>query len=1087
MREGLLRSPHRHWRVRVVRKVVIGVVAVALLACAATPAQAETTVLDFDELAAGTTVTNLSGVNFSGEPTVFKPVNVATYTPPNALHTKGSCGGGVCPSGADKLEITFESPVASVSWRVGLDDEAAETEFGEAAELIVYNKDGTPVGTSGEVDLGFDTYKPITKEVTASSESTDIVRAVLTVGAGGTPPRRVNVDHLVIDDKALPIAAPIVTITSPINRQEFDRADDIRVSGRVTAPAGVYRFCLNTHYMPPSFPAACRGAGSLAPDGTFTNLRVGPFVSGNNYIAAWVEDRRFRRDGASVTVELRKNDLRVSNMEVTQGVQLGLPTPTPAEIDVEHTAEYKGAPLIRHKSTAVRVWTAARLDAAGTPVRGAAVYLYGEKSDGSPLPGSPVPAIEGTRDLGPALSFPTIDERAWSNPNTSWTFVVPYSWQLTGSPITLRAVVNPPSAYPRVNECDGCAANNTMRLTNVGFRRGHALNIWPFRVMWRDSSGALEAPPERPFAVFRETRKVSPFYLDVHPYQGVINAQSIADDMSLDGDGKTSAIFDRLTDAIDIMGYPGFMTLAVNRNLGPGVTAGHWSWSSFTYRTHAVVNDRRPFTSVAHEIYHGIDYEHAGEDCDDAEGRGGAEFWFPDNKGLIQSVGADVSSLYGPGPRQLSLFGYFDAAGNPTEFFDFMSYCAGEGNSWISGLNWFRAVDRVAGHGRAFGAASSAAGAAASAAGPNLGVTAEIGAGGGNILRVEPQRRRPSGSVPASSVLIRVRDKAGALVSETPVPLTRTHIDTGGTGSNVIQVSASVPGAGAASVELVSNGVVLDTVSRSGSPPKVRLIAPRRGARVGSKGSLRVRWRARDRDRDRLLASLDFSANGGKSWKPVATDLQGSKFALPLSYLARSRNARLRVRVNDGWDETAAVSGRFSVAGPVPQVSIELPRNRARLRADEPLNLEGVAFDDRSRTLTGRSLQWLDGRRSLGRGPQVTALSLRPGKHTIRLVARDRGGRAGQASVRVIVTPVKPAFLVLQAPKSVSRKARRVAIRAAASLPGTLSVGRQRFKIDRRTRRFRVAVKPGRRPLRLRLSLQGGGRTTRAKLTIPRR
>jgi hypothetical protein len=1066
--------------------VVIGVVGVALLALAATPAQAETTVIDFDELAAGTTVTNLSGVNFAGEPTVFKPVHVATHTPPNALHTKGSCGGGVCPSGAHKLEITFESPVASVSWRVGLDDEAAETEFGEAAELIVYNAGGTPVGTSGSVDLGFDTYKPITKEVSASSENTDIVRAVLTVGAGGTPPRRVNVDHLVIDDKALPIAAPIVSITSPINRQEFDRADDIRVSGKVTAPAGVYRFCLNTHYMPPSFPAECHGAGSLAPDGTFTNLRVGPFVSGNNYIAAWVEDRRFRRDGASVTVELRRNDLRVSNMEVTQGVQLGLPTPTPAEEDVEHSAEYKGAPLIRHKSTAVRVWTAARLDAAGTPVRGAAVYLYGEKSDGTPLPGSPVPAIEGTRDLGPALSFPTIDQRAWSNPATSWTFVVPYAWQLRGGPITLRAVVNPPSAYPRVNECDGCGANNTMRLTDVRFRAGHAMDIWPFRVMWRNGS-TLEAPPARPYPVFREVRKVSPFYVDVHPYQGVINAQSIANDMSLDGDGKTSAIYDRLTDAIDIMGYPGFMTLAVNRNLGPGVTSPHFSWSSFTIRTYAVVNDVRPLSSVAHEIYHGIDFEHAGEDCDDAEGRGGAEFWFPDNRGLIQSVGADVSSLFGPPPRKLKLFGFFDEAGNPTEWFDFMSYCAWDDTGWISGLNWFRAVDRVAGHGRAFGSASSEAGAAASAAGPNLGVTAEIGAGGGNILRVDPGRGRVNPPVPGSDVSLRVRDAAGRIVSDTPVAVQPTHIDTGRTGSNIIQVSAVVPAARAASVELIRNGVVLDTLNRSGSPPKVRLIAPGRGARVGSKGSLRVRWRARDRDRDRLLASLDFSTNGGKSWKPVATDLQGSKFALPLSYLARSRNARLRVRVNDGWDETAAVSGRFSVAGPAPQVSIEVPRNRLRLRADEPLNLEGVAFDDRSRSLTGRSMQWLDGRRSLGRGAQATALSLRPGKHTIRLVARDRSGRAGQAKVRVIVTPVKPVFLVLKAPKSVSRKARRVSIRAAASLPGTLSVGGRRFKIDRRTRRFRFGVKPGRRPLRLRLSLRGGGRTTRAKLTIPRR
>ncbi|HEX6229265.1 MAG TPA: hypothetical protein VFZ41_07355 [Solirubrobacterales bacterium] len=1070
------------------RRGIIGVAAVAMLLCTATPAQAETTVIDFDELAPGTTVTSQSGVNFSGEPTVFKPVNVATFTPPNALHTQGSCGGGVCPSGAHKLEITFDKPAGSVSWRVGLDDETAETEFGEAAELVVYNADGTPVGTSGEMDLGFNTYQPITTEVGASSESADIVRAVLTVGVGGTPPRRVNVDHLVFTDESVPLAPPTVRITTPLNRQEFDRTEDIRVSGSVTAPAGLLRFCLSTHYMPPSFPAQCRGLGSLAPDGTFTNLRVGPFVSGNNYIAAWVEDRRFRKASASITVELRQNDLRVTNIEVNQGTQPWLPNPTPADNDdVAHTAEYNGVQLISHKSTAVRVWTAARLDAAGTPVRGASVYLYGEKADGTPLRGSPVPAIEGTRDLGPSLSYPTIDARARSDPSSSWTFVVPYSWQLTGGPITLRAVVNPPHAFPRVNECDGCGANNTLRLTGVRFQRPGTLDIWPFRVIWRDGEGTLKAPPERPYATFREVRKMSPFHLEVHPYQGVINAQAIAEDTSLDGDGMTSAIYDRLTDAVDIMGYPGFLTLAVNRGLGPGVTSEHFSWSSFTIRTYAVVNDLRPFTSVAHEIYHGIEFDHAGRNCDDAVGRGGAEPWIPDERGLTQSIGADVSSLFGPPPRRLKLFGFFDEEGNPIEYFDFMSYCAGEGSSWISALNWFRSVGEVARHGRASRAVASGNRAEASAAGPNLGVTASIGAGGGQILRVEPRGGRVTDPVPTSDVIIRVRNGAGGIVSDTPVLARPTHIDTGGTGTNVVQVSAVVPAARGRTVELLKSGAVLDTHSRSNSTPKVRLIAPRKGARVGSRRALRVRWRARDANRDPLLASLDFSANGGRRWRPVATGLKGRKFALPLSYLARSRNARLRVRVSDGWNETASVSGRFSVAGPAPQVSIELPRNRTRLRADEPLNLEGIAFDDRSRALEGRSVKWFDGRRLLGRGTRTTVLSLRPGRHTIRLVARDRSGRAGQAKVRVIVTRVKPTFLVLRAPKSVSRRARRVAIRAAASLPGTLAIGRTRYKIDRRTRRFRVRVKRGRKPLRLRLVLRAGGRTTRATLRIRRR
>jgi hypothetical protein len=1072
------------------QNAVTCLVATMLLACASAPAQAATTTVDFDELAPGTGVSSQSGVTFVGTPKVFVPAHVSTYTPPNALHTNGSCSGSTCPSGADHLEITIDHPVGSVSWRVGLDDEPAETEFGDSAELVAYNGSGTPVATSGPIDLGVGSYVAITKKVEAASDHTDIVRAVLTVGAGGVP-RRVNVDHLVFTDEVVPVSPPTVQITAPSNRDEFDRADDVRVSGRVTAPAGLLRFCLSTGYTPPTFPTECHGNASLAADGSFTNLRVGPLVTGNNYIAAWVEDRRLRRAGASITIVLRENDLRVTNIEVNQAVQSDMASPTPDDNDVAHSADYSGVPLIADKSTAVRVWTSARLNAAGTPVHGAAVYLYGERADGSDLPGGPIPAIEGTRDIGPSLSFgPLLSPQTRSNANTSWTFLLPYAWQHAGGPVTLRAVVNPPTAYPRVSECSGCGANNTMRLTGVSFRRPSVLHVHPFRVIWRDSSGTLQAPPARPWPTFREAAKVSPFLLDVHPYSGVIDAQSISEDTSLDGDGKTSAIYDRLTDAVDIAGYPGFTTMAVNRSLGPGVTGPHFSWHSFTIRTYEVVNDLRPLTSVAHEMYHAIDFTHAGRSpvCDDAVGRGGAESWPPDDEGRLNSLGADVSSLYAA-PRRLTVKGFFDSEGNPTSYYDFMSYCAGEETAWISARNWTRAVGNVASASTASSAAApEGGGATASAAGATLGVSAEIGEGGsGGILRVEPSRRTPTTPAAGSEVSIRVRNAAGAVVSETPVPLTHTHVDVGHTGSNVLQVSAVVPAKGAASVELVRNGVVLDALARSKSSPKVRVLAPRAGAHVRSKGTLGVRWKSSDADGGRLLSAIDFSINGGRTWENVAIGLRGHSYAVPVSFLSRTRKARVRVRVNDGWNEAGSRSRLFRVDGPPPQVSIESPRNRARIRADEPLNLEGVAYDDRSRQLLKGRLRWFDGRRALGRGSRLTVMSLKPGKHTLRLVARDKSGRKGQASVQVRVGKTTPAFLVLKVPKALKRRARRVTIRAAASLPGTLSIGRSRFKIDRRTRRFRVGVRRGKRPVKLRLVLRAGGRKIRTKLRIPRR
>ena len=326
-----------------------------------------------------------------------------------------------------------------------------------------------------------------------------------------------------------------------------------------------------------------------------------------------------------------------------------------------------------------------------------------------------------------------------------------------------------------------------------------------------------------------------------------------------------------------------------------------------------------------------------------------------------------------------------------------MSYCfSDEAHVWISALNWERAVGRVA---SATGSSvAQTAGAirsriaTASAGGPNLGVSAEIGAGAGHILRVEPGRGRVNAPAPGSDVSFRVRDKSGQVVSDTPVVVQPTHIDLVNHGTSLVEVSAVVPAAGAASIELVKSGIVLDTVRRSASAPSVKLLKPRSGLHVGSGGSLQARWRAKDRDRDPLLSSVEFSADGGKHWKAIVVGQPGGRYRVPVSYLSHTDNARLRVSISDGWNEASAVSGRFSVEGPPPQATIESPPNRTRLRAGDPLNLDGAGFDDLSRTLSGRRLQWFDGRHSLGHGPHLSVLAIEPGQ-AHRATRRDRSPR----------------------------------------------------------------------------------------------
>jgi hypothetical protein len=212
---------------------------------------------------------------------------------------------------------------------------------------------------------------------------------------------------------------------------------------------------------------------------------------------------------------------------------------------------------------------------------------------------------------------------------------------------------------------------------------------------------------------------------------------------------------------------------------------------------------------------------------------------------------------------------------------------------------------------------------------------------------------------------------------------------------------------------------------------------------------------------------------------------------LPSGLLAASRRARIRVRANDGFHETAARSARFRSAGHKPNVRITSPQGGAGGGADETVYLAGDAYDDQLLRLGGKRMQWYDGRRRIGSGPAISTIGMRPGRHVIRLVARDRLGRRATASVRLRVRPVKPAILSLAAPESVRPTARRLRLSIASSVAARLQVRgpgvrSAAARVSRRSRSVAVRVRPSAEPLRLTLALRAGAKVTRVPLAIPR-
>ena len=246
-----------------------------------------------------------------------------------------------------------------------------------------------------------------------------------------------------------------------------------------------------------------------------------------------------------------------------------------------------------------------------------------------------------------------------------------------------------------------------------------------------------------------------------------------------------------------------------------------------------------------------------------------------------------------------------------------------------------------------------------------------------------------------------------------------------------------------------------------------------------------MRWRAKDADGERLRTTIDYSRDGGRSWSVVATDVAGRSARIAARALGASSNARLRIRVSDGFDAAIVVSGRLRSRGAPPLVRIE--SRRRSVRADQLVLLQGSAFDDADKPLTAKRLRWYDGRRPLGHGARISVQGLPAGTRTIRLVATDARGRSATATQRIRVAAVRPQFLLFDAPETVRRTARSVSIRVASTVPATLRIAGRRFAVGRTPRRVTVPIGRGTRALALPVRLSAFGLITRGTYRARRR
>jgi hypothetical protein len=674
-------------------------------------------------------------------------------------------------------------------------------------------------------------------------------------------------------------------------------------------------------------------------------------------------------------------------------------------------------------------------------------------------------------------------------------FTLPSFWvtNLNGQ-LKLQAVLYSSGGWPIGPTCPGCQANSMMTLTNFNFENLASITISPVAIAWTDSSGNIHVP-RLPTDVFAQTSSISPpsdAGMNVLPYMGTFDVSDIlfyAHHNGLDSSWVSGAVLDRVSEIEDIDNPPGYLIgvikAADSDNLTDlGLESPHVYAFPPRISDIAVVNEGRPLTSVSHEFFHQLHYFHAGLGCYDRVP--GDEFpaveWPPDDRGDIQGIGLDRRSGSGsvPGTYRIIAPGAPEP-GQPPEVMDFMSYCAAtdDSNAWISVRNW-NAWGNVLPNGLLpcdpiLGCATLVIKEKPVPPGQKtLRVTATVDSGGKvTILRVGPGDGRrivtASDASDQSGYNVVVRDSAGQIVSSTPVSPVASD--------RWLYLSAEVLAPNSASVEIEQKGSVKARRERSPHEPTVTLLSLNPGTRLSGKSPTLVKWQAQDADGAPLSVRVEYSTDDGETYRVLTAGVKGDHVSLPGSLFSRSHDARIRVRVNDGFNEAVAVSERLSAEGSPPIVHILEPNPGVHYRNDVALSFVGKAYDDAGRPLPANALKWYDGDRFLGESPQFSSFDREPGHRTIKLVARD-DDREFVASVQVYIDAVAPAFVGLQIPDAVDHREDELRLVVGSSLPGVVVIGDRSFLVDIKPKQMSVPIHPGKEEITFPLVLVAEGKTT---------
>ncbi len=652
----------------------------------------------------------------------------------------------------------------------------------------------------------------------------------------------------------------------------------------------------------------------------------------------------------------------------------------------------------------------------GAPAQDCLLYGTATNQFGMPmpLPGSPlhaenVPAplarwgnlLGGQDVLGPP--FVTDDQRAAAG--SAFKFTLPSAWTEQGS-INLTATISQQPVLGGDTYVDTNAADNAFTLTGIPFYQcTRTLNIAPVAMQ---VTGLYLSYPDNVFSDAQNIVPVPPGMYVCGNYRAYVDINDIwnnGDDSTQRGDECIHRLRD-VGEDFNLGEDNGAAVIGIcpdsdaQANIRSS-TLKHVNtqpyWNDDKLDTAVVQAFDRPLSSAMHELGHMLGRLHASS----AGGADDPQDWPPDEQGWLDSVGYDWRS-------NRVLFadrtpGDLVNLGGP--YYDYMGYLGQNSGTdpdkWVSLRGWNYLVSIFTG--ASLSANVAPVGGAAGNSGPVLSVQASITpAGVVTITKVAPTGNPVSAPDPNSPYHLVLRDAAGHILSDTSLLLGEEHMHLA---TDYQALAARVPDSHPARVEIYRGNQLVAARSRSAHAPVVQNVTVTPDVVIAGVRSMRITWSASDADHDPLMTKIDYSTDGGTTWRPLFFGPNHNQAILPATLFTVCRSGKVRLRVGDGFNETTAASNAFTAQGNAPHVQIVVPTAGNTIRQGAMLYLSGTAYDDAYQPLTGAQLTWYQGAQVLGTGNQISVTGLPLGPVNIQLTATDSLGRSASKTVRVTITP----------------------------------------------------------------------------------